>query len=204
MTGFIIGKAMYREYDRLYTIYTREQGKMGVMAQGVRKLSSKLAGHLELFHKAVFTIAKGKQRDRIATIDVLERYEPIKESFEKTTAALSCLEIFHQCVKWEDRDRGIYHLLEDFFSSLAIVPCSKSTISAKLFVCRLGSLLGYLPLAGDQDSILSTARSIPQQKQIHVHRSAIHFLEHQLDAAPRSMFFFRSFGQSALDSGRGK
>ncbi|MDO8572101.1 MAG: recombination protein O N-terminal domain-containing protein, partial [bacterium] len=68
-TGYIIGKKYFREADRLYTIYTAEYGKIEAMAQGVRKLSSKLAGHLELFHKASFTIAKGKQIDRIATVD---------------------------------------------------------------------------------------------------------------------------------------
>ena len=37
------------EADRLLTLFTREMGKLRVVAKGVRKLRSRKAGHLEPF-----------------------------------------------------------------------------------------------------------------------------------------------------------
>ncbi len=46
-TAIVLGKKEVGETDRLYTFYTREQGKVRVVAKGVRKPEAKLAGQLE-------------------------------------------------------------------------------------------------------------------------------------------------------------
>ena len=50
----------YGEADRLLTIYTRQKGKLQVLAKGVRKVRSQKAGHLEPFSLASLQLAAGR------------------------------------------------------------------------------------------------------------------------------------------------
>lgn len=64
--AIILKKRDFREADRLYTLLTPEFGKIMVIAQGSRKLQSKMAGHLEVGGVARVMCIPGKSLDRIA------------------------------------------------------------------------------------------------------------------------------------------
>ncbi len=59
VTGVILNKKNWGEYDRLFILYTLELGKLAVVGPSVRRVTSKLAGNLETFVLANFTLAKG-------------------------------------------------------------------------------------------------------------------------------------------------
>lgn len=61
--GIIIGKKDLRDADRLVIAYTKDFGKLKFVARGVKKIKSKLAGHLELFSYVKLVLAKGKNLD---------------------------------------------------------------------------------------------------------------------------------------------
>ncbi len=58
--GIVIKRSNLGEADRLITLFTKTSGKMTVVARGVRKLSSKRAGSLELFNLIKAQIIQGK------------------------------------------------------------------------------------------------------------------------------------------------
>ncbi len=58
--GVIIAKKNFGEADRILTIFTRDHGKIGCIAKGVRRPRSKKAGHVELGNWCKFFIARGK------------------------------------------------------------------------------------------------------------------------------------------------
>lgn len=142
--GIIIGKKDYRDTDRLFVLYTFEQGKIQAVAQGTRKIESKLSGSLELLNHCSCTFAKGKQLDRIATVDVHGTFEPIKENIFSLTAALYGIDIFNQLVKWEERDESLFLLLVDFLESIQKSARQSATASTvESFLLKLSSQLGY-------------------------------------------------------------
>ncbi len=49
-SGFILKKKNIREADQIFTIYTKEFGKLKFLAKGSRKIKSKLRGGLKLFY----------------------------------------------------------------------------------------------------------------------------------------------------------
>jgi len=168
--GVIIGKVDVRDADRLYILYTKEQGKIAVIAQGVKKISSKLAGSLELASTGTFTIAKGKAFDRIATFDVSEYHSALLGSLDHTAAALYCFEIIDQLVKESDPDPEIFFLIIDFLKALNSIETERKPVDiAHECIAHLLVLLGYHP--GEETDM---------QKVLHAH------LEHPL----RSQAFF--------------
>ncbi|MEA2113605.1 MAG: recombination protein O N-terminal domain-containing protein, partial [Patescibacteria group bacterium] len=63
--GIIIGRRNLGDYDRLFTVYTKNFGKILIKGKSVRKNQSKLRGHLELFLRSHLMIAPGRGFDII-------------------------------------------------------------------------------------------------------------------------------------------
>ena len=64
-TAIILKRTNFSEADRLITIFTKKHGKLTLIAKGIRKLTSRKKGHLELFTLAQLQIAKTKSIDII-------------------------------------------------------------------------------------------------------------------------------------------
>ncbi|MCA9347362.1 DNA repair protein RecO [Candidatus Saccharibacteria bacterium] len=58
--SIILRRINYGEADRILTLLTRDFGKQTVIAKGVRKEKSKLAGGIELFSESDISFIKGK------------------------------------------------------------------------------------------------------------------------------------------------
>lgn len=58
--GIVLSRTDYGEADRIITVLTPEQGKLRLMARGVRKNKSKLAGGIELFSVSDLTYIAGR------------------------------------------------------------------------------------------------------------------------------------------------
>src|SRR5690606_7475011 len=66
-SGIVLRRRDYKEFDRLYTLYTEDYGKIEAIARGSRKITSKLAGHLEPMSYSSFMLATGRAFDVLAT-----------------------------------------------------------------------------------------------------------------------------------------
>jgi DNA repair protein RecO len=58
--GIVLSRTNYGEADRIITVVTPDQGKLRLIAKGVRKPKSKLAGGIELFSVSDLTFIRGK------------------------------------------------------------------------------------------------------------------------------------------------
>jgi DNA repair protein RecO (recombination protein O) len=58
--GIILSRTDFGEADRIITVLTPEAGKLRLMAKGVRKIKSKLAGGIELFSVSDLTYISGR------------------------------------------------------------------------------------------------------------------------------------------------
>ena len=58
--AIVLKRVDYAEADRIVQVITRENGKRSLMARGVRRAKSKLAGGIELFSVSSITAIVGK------------------------------------------------------------------------------------------------------------------------------------------------
>lgn len=58
--GIILSRINYGEADRIITLLTPDHGKLRLMAKGVRRAKSKLAGGIELFSVSSITFIQGR------------------------------------------------------------------------------------------------------------------------------------------------
>ncbi|GEM_PF-3252902 len=141
--AIIIGKQNYREHDRLFTVYTRECGKRTFLAQGSRKILSKLSPHLELVHHIRALSAQGKVFDRLTIVDTLCSHEYIKQDLEKLALALFCFDVISVCVKEYERDEELFLLMVSFLSRLESEPIKNGFYLTQIFLIKFFIHLGH-------------------------------------------------------------
>lgn len=72
VTGIIIGRRDLGESDKLLSIFDSKEGKIRVIAKGVRKNNSRRLGKLELGGKVKILLTTGKNFDFVSEIEVTD------------------------------------------------------------------------------------------------------------------------------------
>src|SRR3954452_23906139 len=75
----IIRRSNLGEADKILTIFTPNFGKLRVVARGVRKVTSRLAGHVELFTRSQMLLATGRNLDIITQSQTIDAYRPLHD-----------------------------------------------------------------------------------------------------------------------------
>lgn len=174
--AIILRRRDHGEWDRLYTVYTRERGKVMLIGKGTRRPKAKLASHLEPFSEVDLVIAVGRAIDRVTFARAFQSHAAIAESLERATCASFLVECIDRLVVEPHRDPAIFDLLRAALSVIARSPHGDAAISSDgtpvvshalttPFLLRLLSILGYAP---QLDRCVECRAAIPPGKTIGV------------------------------------
>jgi len=144
-SGFALRKNDYREYDRIYTVYTFDFGKISLLARGARKIKSKLAPHLEGLNEVRLNFAKGKIFNHLSGANVISINKGLLRDGEKISFFLECFNLLDRFIKPEEGDRKIYELIKEIFAATSSFNFSSYDKIRIYFFWRLIDLLGYRP-----------------------------------------------------------
>lgn len=112
-------KRSVKETDRVYSVLSRDHGKLELYAKGSRKVVSKLAGEMENAGVLDLFVVRGRAFDRLAGASPLETHPEFEESFERRLALLSSAAFVDQAVKPNHHDREIFELYREYVGALA-------------------------------------------------------------------------------------
>ena len=141
--AIILRRTDFGEADRLLTVLTPARGKIRLLAKGVRKISSRKAGHIELFTLSNLLMARGRTWDIISQAEIVEAYRPIREDLTKTSHAYYLAELVDRFIEEHDPNEPLYQLL-----ALALAHLSNMDdpfLILRYFEMRLLSLTGFQP-----------------------------------------------------------
>ncbi|MFA5994714.1 MAG: DNA repair protein RecO [Parcubacteria group bacterium] len=116
--GIVLSKRDIGEVDRIYTIYTKEKGKIRVLGKGVRKPNAKLAGSLEAITQGEIFIAKNRGLGKITGAIVTNNFSYIKQDLSLLTNVFYVFRIVTQIISEEEADEEIFSLLESYLNML--------------------------------------------------------------------------------------
>src|ERR687885_415233 len=81
--AIILRRSDFGEADRILTLYTPRYGKRRAIAKGVRKTTSRLAGHVELFTRVQLRLAEGRNLDIVTQAQIIAPYRALREDLER-------------------------------------------------------------------------------------------------------------------------
>jgi DNA repair protein RecO (recombination protein O) len=139
----VLRRVDFGEADRLLTLYSREHGKIKAIAKGARKPQSRKTGHVELFMRSRFLIAKGRNLDIITQAEMIEPYVAVRSDLVRTTYASYAVELLDRFTVEEDKHTGIYDLLINALGWLG--EAEDVLLVARYYELRLLSLAGFQP-----------------------------------------------------------
>ncbi len=131
------------EADRVLTLFTPEYGKYRVLAKGVRKPTSRKAGHLEPFTHVALVLARGKTWDIITSAQSITTFRKLRENLSLTAYAYYFCELLDAFVPEEDPHPELYDLLLTAFRYLEQSPNPRLT--ARWFELALLQNVGFAP-----------------------------------------------------------
>jgi DNA repair protein RecO (recombination protein O) len=76
----------FGETDRILTLLTRHFGKVSVVAKGIRKPTSRLAGHAEPLMHATYQLARGRNLDVLTGAEARATYRGLREDLHGIAA----------------------------------------------------------------------------------------------------------------------
>ncbi len=150
----VLRKMDYGEADRIYTLLTREHGKVGAIAKGVRRQESKLASALEMYARVDLLLAHGRNLDVVAQAQRMQGPR-IEADPERTGFAALIAELADRVTEDRHPMEGVYELTAGALDDLAREEDPRRG-SARFLMGAL-DLLGYAP---QLDSCASCGRPL--------------------------------------------
>src|SRR3954470_12490508 len=106
----IIRRSNLGEADKILTIFTPNFGKLRVVAKGVRKVSSRLAGHVELFTRSQMLLARGRNLDIVTQSQLVDAYRPLHDDLSRLAHASYTAELLDRLTPDDQELYPVYKL----------------------------------------------------------------------------------------------
>ena len=145
--GFVFKKEDRMDSDRLFSVFTKDLGRLELFGKGIRKITSKLRGNMELFYISDIEFIQGKNRKTLTDAQVLKKYYHLQASPEKMHVASTISNMLDTFIKGQEPDEKIWQLVSDFFQKLndPLLPLARLQLAQHYFFWNFVSVLGYAP-----------------------------------------------------------
>lgn len=144
--AIVLSTMKYRETSKIARLYTREFGRLSVLAKGARAAKSPLRSALEPMNYVAAVIYRKENRELqlLTQCDVLASFRHLSEDMQKLQVALSAIELVTVVAHEEERNEELFELL---LSVLRAVNDATKNLNVALyyFELRLTGLLGFQP-----------------------------------------------------------
>ncbi len=106
------------EADRILTLLTRHHGKLRVIAKGIRKPTSRLAGHAEPLAHATFQLARGRELDVLTGAETRATYRALREELPVIAAGWYLSELADRFSVERSAAAPVFDLVETALAAL--------------------------------------------------------------------------------------
>jgi DNA repair protein RecO (recombination protein O) len=172
--GIVLKRNVTGEADRILTIFTKQYGKMRILAKGIRRITSRRAGHMEVFTHGIFTLHGGHSIDLVSEASTVRSGSLFDTDALRLEYAYCVCELVDQLLADRQEHEDVFYLLRDSLNNLLssnTLPAYQTILTT--FAHTLLWNLGFLPR--------SQSVSITRMKQ-HIER----ITERRLRAWPPS------------------
>lgn len=109
--AIVLKHSDFAEADRLVTLLTPYRGKIQTIAKGVRRSTSRKAGHLDLLTHSQLQIGKGRNLDIITQAETLNPFLQLRAELWHTTCGFYMAELVNRFLEDNTPQEEIFQLL---------------------------------------------------------------------------------------------
>jgi DNA repair protein RecO (recombination protein O) len=143
VTAVVLRRADAGENDRRLTLFTREQGKLDVVAKGARKGGSRLAGASEPLMVARIHLASGRVRRFVTQAEPVSSLPAVRADYSRLVCGLAIVELVGLHVPYEAPSPELF---DDLLTALgALGGEAQPSLPLAWFAARLLVAEGQMP-----------------------------------------------------------
>lgn len=143
--AFILNKADLWEADQVFTVFTKDFGKLKILGKAIRKIKSKLRAGIELFYLSEIEFIQGKNYKTLTDATAIEKLNNVKQDLEKLEIVSQIVENTDDLIRGEEKDEDVWNLLTEAFQKLENyeLGIKNYELIYYYFFWNLLSILGY-------------------------------------------------------------
>jgi len=167
--GIIIKKTEKGESDNIITVFTEDYGKLILLARGIRKSTSKLSSHSDLFSLVELNFVLGRKDNILTSVIKIDNFNSNKRNLKKIKALAHISYLVDRYFIKEERDDEIFNLFSNAFSYLEKKERSDIEINyfLRYFEFRFLSILGYAPKEKKATDLFSSGDKLVRQRDLN-------------------------------------
>lgn len=142
-----IGRSDYRETSQIVSFYTREYGKLRVLAKGSKRPKNNFDGPFDLltYGQVVFVYRPTNRLQTVTEFKVRDNFGGLRRDYKRIQSAMYLAEFLGQMTEIEDKHPDLFDLSVETLRELA-----EGTVASNLlmisFSARALKCLGYMPI----------------------------------------------------------
>ncbi|QQG47119.1 MAG: DNA repair protein RecO [Candidatus Woesebacteria bacterium] len=141
--GIIISRKNFSEADRLITLFTKDFGKITLLAKGVRKPKSRKRGSLEIFTLVSFQASETNSINLITEVTAINNFPKIRNNLKRTSVAFFICELVSRLTQYEEPHLDLFFLVVNTLKNLQT--SQKLRVLRENFIKDSVVLLGFWP-----------------------------------------------------------
>ena len=145
MEALVLSRRDFREFDQIISLYTKDRGRIELLARGVKKITAKNSAHLEPFSYCLIELAEGRELGHLIRVNPVNFFTKIRQNFAKSLGAGFVTVLTQKLTEEGEADKRMFELL---LSWLKFVDRALKfdSIMADAYVINLFSILGFNPI----------------------------------------------------------
>lgn len=139
-TGFVLKKQDIREADQLFSVFTKDFGRVEVLGRSIRKIESKLRPHIEIFYLTEIEFVQGRTYKILTDAILIDKFSNLRQNLKGLTFAHKIAFVFDKLIKGQEQDLKLWQLLTETFDKL-----NSQRFIYHDFLWQFLTVLGYNP-----------------------------------------------------------
>ncbi len=143
LTGVILKKQNYKEADQILTVWTRQAGKVRLLAKSLRLPKSKLASSLTELTVVEMEAVGHKNLPTVISAQCKKNYRSFRDDLVKTGSAFYAGELMMKMTADEHPNEPAFNLMVEFLEKLDEVELIGHYSLIDKFALDLAEILGF-------------------------------------------------------------
>ncbi len=139
--GVVLKRKNFGEADRILTVFSLQKGKITVLAKGVRRITSRRGGNVELLNRSLMYLHQAKTFLILTEATTLDTFSRIKADLTLSTYAYHIIELVDKLTAENQGNRILYEYLVEVLRRLERKP---RQILVRAFEVKILSVLGFI------------------------------------------------------------
>lgn len=149
--GIIIKINEIGESDKILSVFTKNFGRLEILAKSARKIESKLRPHLNLFDFTAISFITGREFFKLVDAEKIYSWPNLSKNKAKIKIISKCLFLFEKIICGEEKNKTLWNIILKAFLFLNKENLQKEELKMfyGIFIIRVLNLSGYINNSGE-------------------------------------------------------